>query len=85
MANEYRVVLSYEGFCSTCDKAFFKAAKSVIGGSGYSRGSGCGFGERDHDWSVKDQTMANDLAKALKNAKMPCGPLKRKVQVIAPK
>ena len=77
----FSVVLEYMGFCEACDKAFFKAARTVLGGSGYSEWSGAGFSERDHGWDAKDKDEAYALANALRQTKSPCGKLKFKVKV----
>ncbi len=70
-STEWRVELSYllvPNFYDLDRKVIFPAAASVLGGKGYSHGSGAGFGDRDHDWLVPDRTTAERLARTLKIA-----------------
>jgi len=68
---EWRVELTYRlvpNFRELDHDIVFKAAASALGGKGYSDGSGAGFGDRDHDWRVKDRATAQRLVSALKKA-----------------
>lgn len=70
-STEWRVELTYflvPDFAHLDRKVIFPAAASVLGGKGYSHGSGAGFGDRDHDWFVPDRTTAERLARTLKIA-----------------
>lgn len=68
---EWIVELTYRlvpDFSSLDRGTIFPAAAAVVGGKGYSHGSGAGFGDRDHDWRVRDRSTALRLVRALRKA-----------------
>jgi hypothetical protein len=68
---KYWIELAYDGFSRDMDRAVFRVAKTVLGGHGYSDGSGFGFldGKRDHSWNIADAAKAKKLARTLAKIK----------------
>jgi len=68
----FRVVCTYAGFSSELDRKLFSAAEKVLGGrGGFSDGSGCGLGERDHEWNNLSLSQAEALEAAFKVLSLP--------------
>ena len=62
----FRVVCTYKGFSIEMDEKLFSAAKKALNKRhGYSDGSGCGLGERDHEWNDLNLLQATTLVTAL--------------------
>jgi len=69
VCTEWVVELTYRlvpNFAILDREIIFPAAATVVGGRGYSHGSGAGFGDRDHDWRMPDRSTAQRLVRALK-------------------
>ncbi len=60
----YTVTAIYSGYNSEVDAKLYKAAGRS------SDGSGCGMGERDHDWEFTNKSAADKCVKNLKKLKL---------------
>lgn len=81
---KFRIVATYPGDLSVeYDRLLFAAVSSIIGGNGYSSGSGYHFelSIRDHEWFVETK----ELAEALRNALLLLSIPALTVNLIAPK